>query len=277
MLHDRAAGIRTDAAVVSARETRALPMHCAASREAYENIACPLCGGNSHEYSQMGEYYIDRCDRCQFFYVRNVPSDRYLADYYQSYCGPDADRYIPERRWHKKLKNWWFAKRIGTLARAGGRVLEIGYAHGNLLKALQRDGRLQVEGIDYSTGPLAHLRSMGLNVSVSSLEDKHYPDRHFDVVVGLHVLEHVHNPIRFISEVHRILTDRGRIYIQVPCPTYWRARLAGKRWKAFGPPGHLWYFSPKSIRIFLSKYGFRVVSAHCLSHRAHLTVVAERQ
>jgi ubiquinone/menaquinone biosynthesis C-methylase UbiE len=135
---------------------------------------------------------------------------------------------------------------------------------------------IEVEGTDYSEGPLQHLKSLCLNVSVASIESKNYPDEHFDVIVGLHVLEHVQNPIRFISEMRRVLSRGGRIYFQVPCPTYWRARLQGTRWKAFTPPWHLWYFSPRSMRLFLSQHGFRVISAHRLSHRAHLTVTAEK-
>jgi len=244
--------------------------------QAYANLVCPLCNGAAQEYFQKEGYHVDRCAGCDFIYVRNVPTDQYLADWYETFCGNTADTYVPDRRIQKRLKNWWFAKRIKGLARGRGRVLEIGYAHGNLLKALQREGTLEVEGIDYSAGPLQHLKSLGLNVSVASIEGKNYPDEHFDVIVGLHVLEHVQNPIGFISEVRRVVRAGGRIYFQVPCPTYWRARLAGPRWKAFTPPWHLWYFSPKAMRIFLSQHGFRVLSAHCLSHRSHLTVVAEK-
>jgi hypothetical protein len=57
---------------------------------------------------------------------------------------------------------------------------------------------------------------------------------------------------------------------------HWRARLAGKAWRAISPPFHLWFFAPKTIRLFLTQRGFRVLSAHCLSHRTHLTVVAEK-
>jgi SAM-dependent methyltransferase len=206
-------------------------MHDTDSYSAYENPACPLCDKPGQSYFRMGEYDIDRCPDCNFIYVRNIPSDKDLADCYRAFCGPSADEYIPERRWHKKLKNWWFAQRIKQLARGSGRVLEIGYAHGNLMKALHREPALEAEGIDYAEGPLKHLRSVGLRVTVSSLEGMRYPAESFDVIVGLHVLEHVHNP---------------------------------------------WYFSPRSMRVFLQKCGFRVMSAHCFSHRAHLTVAAEK-
>jgi hypothetical protein len=86
----------------------------------------------------------------------------------------------------------------------------------------------------------------------------------------------VQDPLSFIAEIRRILSPRGRIYFQIPSPAHWRARRDGTAWRGFSPPFHLWYFSPKSIRLFLAKQGFRVLSAHCISNRAHLTVVAEK-
>jgi SAM-dependent methyltransferase len=250
-------------------------MHDIASHGAYVNLLCPLCGAEGRKLFQIRSYDIDKCLECGFVYVRNVPSHEFLAECYRGLCGT-KEEYAPQEKFGKKLKNWWFAKRISYLAKNRRRVLEVGYAHGNLLKALQREARFEIEGIDYTEGPLQHLQSLGLNVSLSSLEDKNYPDGHFDIVVGLHVLEHVQNPIQFICEVRRVLSPGGLVYLQLPCLTYWRARLAGARWRGFSPPYHLWFFSPRTARLFLSKYGFRVRSAHCLSNRAHLTVVAEK-
>jgi SAM-dependent methyltransferase len=251
-------------------------MEDVAGGEGYENRSCPCCGNAGRAYFQFGDYAVDACPDCRFVYVRNIPSEDVLAAHYRQYCGAESASYVPEQRRHKRLKNWWFADRLRRIAGPRRRLLEIGYAHGNLLKALQRQGYFEITGIDFSEAPLAHLQALGLDVSVASLADKSYPAGRFDVVVGLHVLEHVQNPIRFMREVHRVLSPAGRIYFQVPCVTYWRARLAGTRWKAFGPPDHLWYFSPRAMRLFLAKCGFRVLSAHCLSHRAHLTVVAEK-
>jgi SAM-dependent methyltransferase len=241
----------------------------------YRNDSCPVCEQQGQAFHHKDGYDIDRCTHCGFLYVRNIPSSDFLIKAYEPLLGTTQD-YVPEQRQHKQLKNWWFAKRIRHVAGHRKRLLEVGYAAGNLLKALQRERVFELEGIDYSEGPYKHLKELGLTVSLSSIEDKKYPDEAFDMVVGLHVLEHVQNPMSFIREVHRVLSPQGRIYFQVPCPTYWRARLAGRNWRGFSPPFHLWYFSPRSIRLFLIRHGFRVLSAHRISHRAHLTVVAEK-
>ena len=244
--------------------------------------ACPLCAGASKNYTEVdgvagtGRYFIDSCTACGFVYTRNVPSSTFLRECYRAGHTTGAE-FVPDDRFHKKLKNWLFAKRIRQIAKPGrARVLEIGYARGHLLKALHNEGSFEVEGIDFGEATFRHLKSLGLNVSLASIEDKNYPAGHFDVVVGLHVLEHVQDPFKFIAEVHRILAPAGRLYLQIPTVAHWRARRAGKAWRALTPPFHLWFFAPKTIRLFLSKHGFRVISAHCLSHRTHLTVVAEK-
>lgn len=147
---------------------------------------------------------------------------------------------------------------------------------GIFIRALKRERSFEAEGIDLAHAPHEYLKSLGLKVSISSIEDMNFPDGKFDVVVGLHIIEHLRDLRLFTSEIHRVLSERGRLYLQMPTPAHWRARLAGRAWKHYDPPFHLWYFAPKSIRQLLTGGGFRVLSAHCLSNRTHLTVVAER-
>jgi SAM-dependent methyltransferase len=246
------------------------------SGEAYINQVCPACGGPGEEHFQFGEYQLERCRGCGFVYVKNPPSADQLAKAYASMYDT-AETYVPDERFHKRLKNWFVARRIRRHTKPGHRhLLEIGFGHGHLLRALQREGSFTLEGIDYGEGTIPHLRSLGLNVSTASVEQKHYPDGTFDMVVGMHVLEHVQNPGQFVSEIHRILRPGGRVYFQVPCVSHWRARIAGRRWKYYGPPFHLWYFSTEAMRRFLPRHGFRVLYAHCFSNRSYLTVAAEK-
>jgi SAM-dependent methyltransferase len=248
---------------------------------AYTNECCPLCGGKGAQYfecstARYGDYHIDECKACDFIYVREIPSKSFLRDAYRLRYG-ESDVFELDRRLHKKIKNWFFAKRLRMLAGAHRRrVLEVGYAQGNLLRALKREGTFEAEGIDLAHAPYEYLKSLGLKVSISSIEDMKFSDGKFDIVVGLHVIEHLHDLRLFMKEIYRVLSERGRLYLQVPTPAHWRARLAGRRWKHYDPPFHLWYFAPKSIRRLLTSSGFRVLSAHCLSNRTHLTVVAEK-
>jgi SAM-dependent methyltransferase len=249
--------------------------------EAYLNHVCPVCGSAALPYFERDGYYLDRCPSCHFVYVRNVPSEDALAEFYATGHSDDGE-FIPitqkrlSKRFSKGIENWWHAWNIVRLARGRRRLLEIGYGEGHLLKALKATGRFELEGIDYATAPVAHMRARGLEVSTGSLADRCYRDGRWDFIVGFHVLEHVQHLDAFMSEVHRVLAERGRVYFVVPCVTHFSAVKAGPQWKLFGPPGHLWHFSVRAMKRFMADRGFRVIFAHCISNRPHLTVLAER-
>lgn len=250
--------------------------------DAYELEQCPVCKTPGSFYFGRNGYDLDRCPACRFVYVRNVPSERQLAEYYATGHADDGV-FIPVTqkslgKWFSKgIGNWYHARNIVLHAAGRRRLLEIGYGEGHLLKALKATGRFELEGIDYATAPLAHLRAHGLRVFAAGLADRQYPAGHFELIVGFHVLERVQNLDAFIGEVRRVLVDGGRVYFVVPCVTHFSAVRAGTQWKMYGPPDHLWHFPVKAMKRFLSDRGFRVIFAHCISSRPHLTVLAEKQ
>jgi len=249
--------------------------------DAYLLLQCPVCRTQSPLYFERDGYFLHRCPACRFVYVRNVPSERTLAEFYAT-GHADEGVFVPvtqkrlSKRFSKGIENWWHAWAIAFHARGRRRLLEIGFGEGHLHKALHATRRFELEGIDYAKAPIAHLRAHGLKVFASSLADRRYRDGHFEFIVGFHVLEHVQDLDLFMSEVHRVLADRGRVYFVVPCVTHRSAVRAGQNWKLFGPPGHLWHFSVRAMKQFMAERGFRVIFAHCLSNRPHLTVLAEK-
>jgi SAM-dependent methyltransferase len=54
------------------------------------------------------------------------------------------------------------------------------------------------------------------NPGDGDMQDMKYPDKHFDVIISHHVLEHVENDDRALSEIKRVLTDDGVCYLSVP-------------------------------------------------------------
>src|SRR3989338_2350990 len=115
-----------------------------------------------------------------------------------------------------------------------------------------------------------------LNVLEGILESHNFSSGSFDVVVALHVIEHLHDPIRTLTEINRLLSEGGMLITIVPCVTHIKARLAGIKWKYFGPPSHLWYFSPRTFALLLEKTGFAPVYSSCFYNRAHLKTIARK-
>lgn len=79
-----------------------------------------------------------------------------------------------------------------------------------------------VSGLEFNSGyikeTLAKARAKGLFLEIrqGAAENIPYPDNYFDFVNICEVLEHVEDPQKLLSEVHRVLKPRGRAYLSVP-------------------------------------------------------------
>lgn len=233
-------------------------------------------GGGGELWHNIDKYQLDRCGLCGFVYVKNIPSDLELFKAYAEGYTKNGI-YRPIIRKGRRIKYWALSKIIQVLKKQKRiKLLEIGCSQGYLLDALRNNPHFDAEGIDYAQGPVEYARSIGLKVSQSSLAGMEYPSVTFDFVVALHVIEHVQNLDTTMQEINRIMKKGGNIYVVVPCISHVKARLSGKNWKYLGPPGHLWYFTTKSLRLLLEKHGFVVNFATCISHRAHLRILATK-
>jgi ubiquinone/menaquinone biosynthesis C-methylase UbiE len=106
-------------------------------------------------------------------------------------------------------------------AKSGGRavrVLDLGCGDGRVAAELARTGA-HVTGVDLSRAAIERARATHpeLEFVVSSADEGlPFADAAFDAVVCLHVLEHVSDTQRFISEARRVLAPAGRLSVAVP-------------------------------------------------------------
>ncbi|MEL6643810.1 MAG: bifunctional 2-polyprenyl-6-hydroxyphenol methylase/3-demethylubiquinol 3-O-methyltransferase UbiG [Pseudomonadota bacterium] len=120
-------------------------------------------------------------------------------------------------RWVRTLKNLvpgrlaWFDKQIAWAEKA---VLDLGCAGGFMAEALAKRGA-EVTGIDPATDAIDaardHAAASGLSIhyDVGVGEALPYPERAFDAVVCVDVLEHVNDLQRVLAEVERVLKPGG--------------------------------------------------------------------
>ena len=238
-------------------------------------MACILCATNS--FSEIGEkrgFTIVKCAGCGFVYTMPLPREEELIKATQK----KSSNFKPHVSLSRKIRYHFFASRIKRLFPQHDRIrlLEIGCNHGNFLSAIKSDKKFVATGIDLNSAALQYARSQGLNVLEGILESHNFSSGSFDVVVALHVIEHLHDPIRTLTEINRLLSEGGMLITIVPCVTHIKARLAGIKWKYFGPPSHLWYFSPRTFALLLEKTGFAPVYSSCFYNRAHLKTIARK-
>lgn len=107
-----------------------------------------------------------------------------------------------------------------SLLDGGKKLLDVGCGSGSLVfKA--KDKFNEVYGIDISPSRIDEAKKSAvekfgennnLNFSVCNINEKiDFPDRMFDAVTCIAVIEHIFDPYSVVSEIHRVLKDGGGI------------------------------------------------------------------
>lgn len=242
-----------------------------------ETVSCNLCRSERHAVLHDGlpdlllgrdgvAATFVRCRRCGLVYQNPRPTFAEMAAHYP----PEYDSYdVPAdgsgAALMRRAVSYGVAKRCRFLTRhkRPGRVLDVGCATGTFLEGMQQAG-WEAHGVDiseYAAGVAR--RRLGAEVRVGTLEAAAYPDRYFDAVTLWDVLEHLHDPVASLREVHRVLKDDGLLVVRVPDGSSWDARLFGRHWAGLDAPRHLYVYDPATAGATLARSGFRVLSRRC--------------
>jgi SAM-dependent methyltransferase len=244
--------------MLKAQQTWSTPIH----RENEREIPCALCGGgNFKPYMSCAGYAYARCTDCGLVQINPQPVQEEVHE-----------RYAGEAYLNYELSNEKSFFRLGKLAlydadiseieeeadKAGNRrALEIGCATGALLEFLIWRG-WDAEGVEISAAEAEYARSKrNLNVSSLPLEENHFPDGHFSLVVASHLIEHLNNPKDFVREVSRVLLPGGRFLVTTPNISSFQASLFRSKWRS-AIFDHLYLFSKDTLSRLLAGEGFDI-------------------
>ena len=243
---------------------------------------CPLCGStNQQPWREKKGYNVVECSDCSFRYVRENPSLEFLKNFYApTYSASEGKDFEPAGDGFRKLKYLAFAKWISSKfpkSEAPIKTLELGCGQGDFQAAVKDNPRFNATGLDYSEACVNYAQSQGLDVKLGDIQSEGIEEETYDLVVALHVLEHVQDLNSTIDEIYRVLKPGGLVFAVCPSATHFKQAMAGENWKYLGPPGHLWYLSPQTFPKFFTKAGFSEVllSSH-FYHRAHVRVLIRK-
>ena len=127
---------------------------------------------------------------------------------------------------------------------AQGRLLDVGCGSGEWLTLMKNHG-WRVEGVDFDENAVRVARERGLEVHCGSLEEQRFPNDTFNAVTLNHVIEHVPDPVRTLTECARILKPGGRLILFTPNVSSLSHRIFRQDWRGLEPPRHLHLFSPR--------------------------------
>ena len=125
-------------------------------------------------------------------------------------------------------RHWWYRGRREIIMRLLGRIgfavsacaprmiLSVGCGSGEEIRFLGRFGK--VYGIDPGEDAIRFCRAAGIGEQVkrASAEQIPFPDKSFDAVFVLDVLEHVRDDERALAQIYRVLKPGGIVVVSVP-------------------------------------------------------------
>lgn len=208
------------------------------------------------DYSVSGENFELLLDEeLQLLKTHPQPLLEQLPKYYESedyISHTDSKRSLFEKAYHF-IKRKAIRDKVNLITKLQpkkGTLLDIGAGTGDFLQEA-KNKNWNCTGIE----PNEKAKSIAINKGVPFATDlASLENQSFDVITMWHVLEHVPDLEKQISELKRLLKPTGTIIIAVPNYKSYDAQYYGKFWAAYDVPRHLWHFSKISIeKLFATK------------------------
>jgi 2-polyprenyl-3-methyl-5-hydroxy-6-metoxy-1,4-benzoquinol methylase len=227
---------------------------------------CIICGFDQaiNKTSKLQHYNIYACQNCGFRWLDPQPTDAELSKIYNDqYFLDEGEAEITELV--NKLKSATARLYLEQLVQgdlsstSGLSLLEIGCGMGDFLVEAQSKG-FKVSGLEVTDHlvEFSNRRLGSSSVQKGFIETSNFQKESFEIVAFFDVIEHVRNPLDFMTRVNSLLRKTGIVYIVTPSLDSWSAKLLGKNWMEYKVE-HLSYFNKKAITLLLEKAGFHKI------------------
>ncbi|MCS7202860.1 MAG: methyltransferase domain-containing protein [Thermodesulfovibrio sp.] len=143
-----------------------------------------------------------------------------------------------------------------------GRLLDVGCSTGFFM-LIARNLGFEVYGTEASEKAAKIAKDkFKLNV-VQALSFDELPEEYqkpYDIITAFEVIEHVYEPVKFLSDIYSLLKERGILILS--CPPFYKFENIAKGyrkykwWNGDYPPNHVTRWKPWSLHYALKKVGF---------------------
>ena len=181
------------------------------------NHVCYLCKNNNflvrpglvRDSKSLKVLECTNCGLVTLSSMDQIKDNHYENSGLHDYVEPDIESWIKlthpddERRF-KFLINEIINKNI----------LDFGCGNGNFMQ-LARTSATSVEGVELEKAMHPFFKKNDLNVFLN-LEDAMSKKKKWDLITAFHVVEHLLEPKRILSDLAKLLTEDGKLIIEVP-------------------------------------------------------------
>ncbi len=239
---------------------------------------CDLCHGTQFQIVSERDRHGDRlvtviCTHCGLLCHEQVPSDDELEQYYaRQYRAAYQGEYTPSA--YRVLREWSRGRALVGLLRPylqpRDDIVEIGCGIGCTVKNFECAG-FYATGIEPGAG-FRRFAVSQLHADVRPGMLKDVPvEPCVDMVLLVHVLEHLRQPTEALRHIHAMLTGGGRLYVEVP--------NAGAPHSAPGKMfhfAHIYNFTRDTLEAIAEKAGFSVLAWLGPAEDRNLRLLLER-
>jgi len=218
---------------------------------------CIVCGGREFRYwATRKGIDVVICTQCG--HGRSELPETYATDIEEHYDDGYYHAMSYDRRWRFRVgRATRWLRYVAEIKPPPGNMLDIGCSMGYYLAAARRLGWTPY-GTDISRHALKVANAHGAG-TFWSLHPDGFPDwlPPLDVVTAAQVIEHLHDPIDYLSALRGHMVSGGVIYVQVP--NFQKLLRQGPEKPYMGPPEHAQFFTIETIRRTMEKAGWEVV------------------
>ena len=232
-----------------------------------DTAVCP-CGGRRYRrilradryctYGQNVEeasYELLRCSACGLVRTWPEPAEHDHGPFRdESFLQPYLER--PEL-FESLLRPT--VRHIASLAPPPGHLVDVGANIGTIVR-LAKEAGYAATGIELNEAGVEHGKAHGLDMRAALLSDAGFEPGSIDVICLSATAEHIPDLEETFAECTALLKPGGLLYVSnSPNIRSLAYLLERDLWYGIQPTGHVWQFTPATLRAAMERAGFRIV------------------
>lgn len=217
---------------------------------------CSICKNNIFfSLVKKRDLTLVKCSGCGLVRVDNLSTtfDIRHYDYYKNrkkLSGEELYNPVTTKRYIDLLSRLECYRKNNTL-------FDIGCGEGHFLSVAKKMG-WEANGIEKAPYAVEICNKFNINVVCADLLKIDLQNDYYDAVMMFEVLEHLTQPQEYLLKVNDILRKGGILIITTPNFNCITRFLLQERWSLIHKE-HLFYFTPKTLELFLTKCNFRLI------------------
>lgn len=237
------------------------------------DLKCRLCSSvdyhliKKERYKDGNDYQIVGCDNCGLIYIAET-----YASVSPDYIDLDEAKIDKDRLWsmgkHKERAFIQFRSLLEKykLMKPNLSLIDIGCGTGGFLDYVVANMTTNIWGFDASYSQVKYAQTKYQSVGLAWTIDEYLktrPTGKFNIATMWDVLEHIRNPIEFLTPVIEKLDKEGVIFVSVPAakPMLIKNYIANlfNLPYSFSPHEHVVYYSPKTLKKLANDLGLEII------------------